>query len=185
MLYGVLGLIAALWAWKNKDGILAAIANIGPWLADLWNRLFGGTRQQDAGDDGQAESPRVPLRRFADFTDPFASGAADQQPAEELVRYTFDALEAWGRDQGHARASEQTPHEFVRELGVQAPWLSEDAVRLADLYCQVAYAHQTLRRSKLGCLQRCWQRNDAGGDTANGVMLGAHCGIIRRKSPSP
>ena len=53
---------------------------------------------------------RQPMwRRFADFSDPFAAGTAGRYPPEELVRYTFEALEAWARDNGQPRLPEQTP----------------------------------------------------------------------------
>ncbi len=156
-LYGVLGLLGIWWLWKNKDAILAAVGNLAQWLADFWNRLFGGARREASHGGDETHAPAPPPRRFADFTDPFATGVADRYPPEELVRYTFEAMEAWARDHGRPRPSEQTPHEFARCVAAHAAWLTDDSARLAELYCQVAYARGTLPRSRLACLSRCWQ----------------------------
>ena len=49
--------------------------------------------------------PRLP---FAAYEDPFATGAARRMTPAELVVYTFEALEAWGREQVIERPPEQT-----------------------------------------------------------------------------
>ena len=104
----------------------------------------------------EAPSHRVSLRQFADFTDPFASGMAATWPPEELVRYTFAALEAWARDHGCPRQPEQTPHEFARCLASNLSPLADEARRLADLYCQVAYAPGTLPAASIVGLPQLW-----------------------------
>ena len=64
----------------------------------------------------EATATVTPRRRFADFSDPFAAGQAAGWPPEELVRYSFAALEAWAAEHGHPRQAEQTPHEFARSI---------------------------------------------------------------------
>ena len=96
-------------------------------------------------------------RPFADYTDPFASGMAERYSPAELVRYTFEAVEAWALEHGQPRQADQTPHEFARCLVSNFSSLGEDAGRLADLYCQAAYAPVTLPAASVARLSHLWQ----------------------------
>ena len=82
---------------------------------------------------------------------------ADRCSPDELVRYSFEALEAWGREHGWARGPEQTPHEFAHEIGTRVHALSTDVRRLADLYCRVAYAGHTLPARSVAPLKELWR----------------------------
>ena len=158
LVYGVLTLLVIAAVWSNRDKLLAALRDFRQWLADFWRNLFGGATSRAGGDEEQADGRKARLARFADYRDPFADGTAGRYRPEELVRYTFEALEAWGREHGHPREPEQTPHEFARGLAAHASSLGDDAGRLAELYCQVAYAPGTLAAAQVGRLSRLWQQ---------------------------
>lgn len=151
--------------WTNRAAILAALGDFAQWLQDFWHNLFGGKRRRVGLVAEEATAKQAPPPRFADFTDPFAAGLAARYSPEELVRYTFEALEAWARDQGYPRQPEQTPHEFTRRVGSRVAALAGDAGRLAELYCQVAYAPGTLPTASVVRLSQLWQnmRVEAGG----------------------
>jgi len=126
-------------------------------LADFWNRLFGGKAREVEKAVAEEAAKKRPLPRFTDYKDPFAAGVAGRYRPEELVRYTFEALEAWARDTGHSRLPDQTPHEFARSLAAEVSSLAADAGYLAELYCQVAYAHATPAAASVGRLSQLWQ----------------------------
>jgi hypothetical protein len=58
------------------------------------------------------------------------------------VRYSFEALEAWGREQECPRSYGQTAHEFAQALGGMDGDVGRQAVMLAAYYSQLAYAPQ-------------------------------------------
>ena len=58
-----------------------------------------------------------PPRPFVTFRDPFATGEADGMSPAELVRYSFDAMNAWAFERGHGRRPGETPLEFAERLG--------------------------------------------------------------------
>jgi hypothetical protein len=157
VLYLALALLLAWAIWKNRAELLAALRDFRQMLTDLWNRLFGGKAREAAEAVAEEVGKQRPLPRFADYKDPFASGVAGRYRPEELVQYTFEALEAWARDTGHSRLPDQTPHEFARCLGTEASSLSADATYLAELYCQVAYAHASPAAASVGRLSQLWQ----------------------------
>jgi len=166
LVYGVLTLLVIAAVWSNRDKLLAALRDFRQWLADFWRNLFGGATSRAGGDEEQADGRKARLARFADYRDPFADGTAGRYRPEELVRYTFEALEAWGREHGHPREPEQTPHEFARGLAAHASSLGDDAGRLAELYCQVAYAPGTLATAHVAPLSHLWQQLRTAADAA-------------------
>jgi hypothetical protein len=97
------------------------------------------------------------LRPFSDFADPFAAGKAGGYSPDELVKYSFEAVEAWAREHDCGREPQQTPHEFARNLDVHAPALGDEMRYLAELYARVAYAPGTLSAARIDRLQRVWQ----------------------------
>ncbi len=155
--YGALAVVALFLLWKNRRELWTALGNLIEQLSGFWHRLFGGRRRRDDRTAEEAAAQAASVRRFADFADPFAAGAAGRYPPEELVRYTFEALEAWARDRGCPRRSDQTPHEFVRSLASHVSSFSDDASQLANLYCQVAYSPGVLPAADTAGLSRLWQ----------------------------
>ena len=89
---------------------------------------------------------------------PFSSGLATRTPIHELVRYSFEAVEAWSRERGWPREESQTPLEFVRHIARVDPSVRAAVVKLGDLYSCAAYADGTLASSNLDYLQDLWKQ---------------------------
>jgi len=157
VLYGVLIVVGGAWLWRNWRRVYEGFRQLWADLRAFWERLFGAKSAAAAEvESDQAEAgPR--FRPFSDFPDPFATGLAEQVSPDELVRYSFEALEAWARERGWPRGPEQTPHEFAQQVGTRATPLSQNARRLADLYSTVAYARSRLPAASVEHLRRFWQ----------------------------
>ncbi len=162
LFYGALGLLVLYWSWRYREELLA-------WLMSLlggfsWGQLDGGREKPAA--------KAIPIRRksFFDYPDPFASGLAARRSPEELVRYSFEAFEAWGRDHGWPRREDQTANEFARQMGVQVNYLAAPAKALADLYSRAAYAPGTLPPTSIEQLRLFWQTIPRTASTASGAF---------------
>ena len=157
-LFYIAVLLAALyWLFRSWKTVMAAWTQFLKELAELWRRLFGGKPTPE--EEAAAEEDRKPAPRpFADFADPFATGMASRYSPDELVKYTFEAVEAWARENGFPRGPEQTPHEFARQLAAAAESLGDNSRTLADLYCHVAYSPGRLRAERTEALAQLWQQ---------------------------
>lgn len=154
LIYGTLAIVAAVLAIRYWPQIREALAKF--W-AELLNAL--GKRREVAGQAPAQAVPTAPLElRFSAFDNPFFSGAAGRMSPAQLVRYTFEALEAWAREHVAARPAEQTPLEFARELGRRNPAMAEDLASTAELYARVAYARKNPPREAVAVLERLWRR---------------------------
>jgi hypothetical protein len=157
LLYAAVICAAAYWLWRSRHDLGAALRRLLEAWRDFWGWLFGGKRQQQAAAaEDQQQSDLVPPQRFADFVDPFAAGTADRYRPDNLVRYSFEALEAWARENGLARQPDQTPYEFSQRVGAQMEAMAQDLRVLADLYYQAAYARWTLSAADVRPLAKFW-----------------------------
>jgi hypothetical protein len=155
LFYVLLALGIIYLAWRNRETIARTFAEILRQLREFVARLFGGGSATVDAADGDATRPR--RRTFADFKDPFASGRHTQIAPVELVRYTFEAFEAWAGDRGRPRTPDQTPQELVRgALAPQTPMYAK-ARHMVQLYSEAAYASATISREAANTLQSLWQ----------------------------
>jgi hypothetical protein len=145
------GLIAA---WLYREQLFAAWQKLLAELRELWDRWFG---QKKAADEAALSQPLVaPPRTFASYVDPFATGDAARMPWPQLVRYTFQALEAWGREHGCPREIGQTPYEFAVTIASAEPQLSTGVQTLASAYNQLAYARGSAAGNSAESLRELW-----------------------------
>ncbi len=154
--YVVLAVAAAVFLWRRRHQLIRAMADILRELRELWARLFGGGTK-DAGRESEQPQGGGPRRRpFAEFRDPFASGEHRQLSPDELVRYTFEAFEAWAGERGSPRRPDQTPRELVRAAVARETPMYDPAWRLARLYGEVAYARGAISRASAEGLAELW-----------------------------
>ncbi|HEX6963239.1 MAG TPA: DUF4129 domain-containing protein [Lacipirellula sp.] len=164
MFYAIIAAVIAYFAWTRREVLWRAMADIVRQLRELWARLFGSRATAAAGDEA-TESVPIRRRAFREFTDPFASGAHRRMPPVELVRYTFDAFEAWAGDRGRVRSPDQTPMELVRgALPPQSPMYTQ-ARQLVQLYNEAAYSAGAVSREAAERLQALWQMMRASATT--------------------
>jgi hypothetical protein len=153
-----IALAAVYLAWRYRREIPNALRGWLAGLRSLWSRLFG----RKTGDAFQGQANPIAVmprsRPSSDFADPFVTGRAEKCSVDELVRYSFEAFEAWSNDHGCARSPDQTVHEFARQLGRRIAALAPDALRLADLVSWSAYSQEAVPRSSLPQLKQLWRR---------------------------
>jgi hypothetical protein len=166
VLYVVLGLAAAYvlfrvgWAW------LKYLANFTYWarrllaaLQAIWQDLLAWWYGRPAAERAGAGMDDLPVRRsFADFRDPFLDGSAEWRSPEELIRYSFEALQAWAVERDLGRQPGETPFEFAGRLGTEFAALEADARRLVNLYARAAYARGSLPAGCQEVLRQFWQQ---------------------------
>jgi len=158
VLYAVFAVALGFLAWRSRREIAQAVAEIIQMVRDLWARLFGGGSAKPASvADNEMKKVSGPSSRlFASFADPFASGQHRSMPPDELVRYTFEAFEAWSRERGHPRSPDQTPLELIRQAVPKQTPLFDEAKRLARLYNEAAYAPGSISTQAVTGLEQFW-----------------------------
>jgi hypothetical protein len=154
----VIGLLVIFFLVRYWRQVMRAIREFVAAVKQWWQRLIG--RSPTVGDQAIAEDTvqRPPSPRFAEFVDPFSSGMADKYSTDALIKYSFEAFEAWGREHGVSRDPDQTAHEFARAVSRRSSPLSKHAFRIADLYSWSAFAHDSVPRTSIEYLRTFWQQ---------------------------
>jgi Domain of unknown function (DUF4129) len=165
IVFGVVALIVVFYLARSG---LRFLANFTDWARRLldslrawWQSLFGGNSDDYREEESQDAEYRPPPRPFADFRNPFLDGNAERLTPNELVRYSFDALQAWAWERDLARRQQETPLEFAARLVDEVPALEAPAQRMASLYARVAYARSRLGPGTLDVLRSFWDRLEA------------------------
>ena len=136
------------------------LANFTDWARRLL-AFFEKFKLSVSFASGPAEPPPPPpmtYRSFASYASPFGTGKEIDMSPGELVRYSFAALHAWGREQNLARSAGETALEFARRIGAEYPGLGHEAVKLAALYARLAYSTDTLSEVDNDKLRDLWER---------------------------
>ena len=142
--------------WRYRRDLIAAIGQMLRALGEFWRRLFGSRGRSSDEDD--AESPLVARPRpFAQYPDPFAGGLAGDLSIEELLRYSFDALDAWSREKGQGRGADETPIEFCKRVARRQPQIAAEARELGALYAGSTYGRVEPADSCRQTLRRLWR----------------------------
>ena len=103
--------------------------------------------------------PILPPRRpLAEFHNPFFAGDEHSRPLEEIILYTYDAVQAWAREQGIEGHPEQTPREFCQEMSAQLPDMSASLRQLSFLYAHAAYGRRLPADCDMEPLKELWRR---------------------------
>ncbi len=140
--------------------VLAGIVVAFVWMnwhliADWWNRLFGGeTETSSDGFDEFVESvTQVPPRSFASFRNPIGK----ESDLRRIVVITFQAFEAWTREQGSPRGKQETPSEFIRRVSKTVPQMSAPASQLVDAYNRIVYGRGRATQRDLDAATQVWR----------------------------
>jgi hypothetical protein len=163
LLYAVLLVVAVYFGWKYRAELAAGFVGLLNDLKHLWQSLLGG--KKISGEDEPAEQTAAAgpaPRPFAAYANPFSSGLAAQLSTDELIAYTFEALEAWAREHGCPREPDETPQEFAAHVAAAAEPLAQRVRRLAQLYSQVCYAPDTVQLADPRELEALWREMGRG-----------------------
>ncbi len=142
--------VIAVFLWLNRDAIAA-------WLRALfrWNRTTKS--EEESLDEFIQAQTQVPPRSFASYRNPFGN----EEDPRRIVVITFQALEAWSREQGATRGKDETPSEFVRRIAGSLPQVSIPASQLVDSYNRIVYGRGNASDKDLSAAKRVWKTMSA------------------------
>ncbi|MBM4068148.1 MAG: DUF4129 domain-containing protein [Planctomycetes bacterium] len=143
----VVGIVLLVIAFLFLRSALRFLANFTHWARSLltalqawWDRLASLFAHTPRASVAEAEPLASPPRDWSSFRDPFLTGEADAMSASRLLRYSYDALEAWAHDRDLGRQPRETPLEFAERLAGEFSALDRQLRRLTGWYAHLAYA---------------------------------------------
>ena len=122
---------------------------------------WGKKREKDSG--GEADEPVPPPRPFSSYANPFDVGLDQQLTPDDLVIYSFEALEAWAYEHELARSPHETPSEFASRVGQARADLGPDATRMVGYFVMIVYGQRGFRSEILPPLRQFWRALEGSG----------------------
>ncbi len=145
-------IIVGVFVWLNYESLL-----------NWWRSLFGGSSRDQASRNAIANDPidNAPPRSFASFSNPIGR---ESDPQRAIV-ITFQAFEAWTREQGWQRTLNETPSEFLRRIATALPQMSVPASQVVDAYNRIVYGRGVANSADLHAATMIWNLMSRSGAT--------------------
>ena len=133
-----LAVFVGWWIFRKRELIFqiarSFVAAIAQFFKDLFH--FGSPRDEPATTAKKSSPVR---RRFAAYPNPFLTGKYTAWTREQLILYSFEALQVWAEEQGIKQRPEQTGREFCLELSRRFPEIITELDKLSFFYSYAAY----------------------------------------------
>ena len=124
-------------------------------IARWWSNLFAPPHkavEEGRGGPAETDAPPPPALPFSAFRNPIGP---ESDPRQVIV-VTFQALEAWSREQGWERSKGETPSEFVSRIANSLPRRPAAAARLVDAYNRVVYGNGRANKTDVNAASQVW-----------------------------
>ena len=139
-----LAAVVIAFLWLHRD-------LIQKWWETLMNRRTD--REEPSTDEFLVAMTQVPPRAFASFRNPIGH----ESDVRRVVVITFQAFEAWTREQGATRSKDETPTEFLRRAAKVAPQASGPAEQIVDAYNRIVYGRGKATEKDLQAAAQVWR----------------------------
>ncbi len=157
IIYALLALTALYLIWRYRQIIKQTLVSLWQAICKFFRDLLDALKRRPRPEAVEPVKVEAPKRHFSEFSNPFNTGQASAMAPEELVRYTFEALQCWAVDHRNARGHGETPYEFANRLGQKEPLLADDVRQLAWFYTRMAYAQQAPPESVVQNARSLWE----------------------------
>ncbi len=148
--------LVAWWVFWKRVLLFQIAQSLFSAVSEFFKNLFrfGSSEKTQVAASGKTAPRRS---AFAAYQNPFLTGQQNAWSPEQLILYSFEALQAWAGEHGVEPRPEQTAREFCIEVGQQFPEITEELGRLSRLYGQAAFRAAVPANSDLEPLHRIWQ----------------------------
>jgi Domain of unknown function (DUF4129) len=158
-------ILISWWVIRQRDLILQIAQSFIAALAQFFRDLFQfGSRVKRTTVKREEQTPRQ--SPFAAYLSPFLTGKDKSWTAEQLILYSYEALQAWAVEQGIPSRPQQTAREFCLLLGETFPDAAAELNRLSFLYGHAAYGNAVPAGCDLEPVKKLWRYLSASEDSS-------------------
>jgi hypothetical protein len=135
--------LAAVFIWvlvRYRKVIAEMIRAFGVAVRDFFRKLFSFRWRKAVPAVEEVPAPAPVLEPFASYRNPFITGKDQTWSPERLLLYTYEAVQAWAKEQGIEIKPEQTPREFCFQLIERFPEVGPELEQFSFYYGHAAFA---------------------------------------------
>jgi hypothetical protein len=155
-------IIAALviggWIIRRRHMLLEMIRSIIAAITEFFRRFLAYNPARKAAKQIEAAPPPARFSSFAEYKNPFFAAKDHAMPPEQIMIYSYEAVQVWAIEQGVAPRPEETAREFCSRLSEHHPDLDSHLSQLARLYAHAAYGTKLPPDSDLEPIKELWRQ---------------------------
>jgi hypothetical protein len=151
-------IVAGWWLFRCRYLLLEIARSLVEAIVDFFRKLLDLVPARKPAKPGEPVPPRPKLRPLAEYKNPFYAGQEQMRPPAEIIIYTYDAMQAWAREQGLEPHPEQTAREFCQEMAARWPEQAGAFRHLSFLYAHAAYGLHLPAHCDLEPLKELWRQ---------------------------
>ncbi|WP_345687030.1 DUF4129 domain-containing protein [Novipirellula caenicola] len=140
-----LAIVVGVYVYRNRDAILQ-------WFNGLW--FWQPSSADQTEHELSQQVVTAPAKPFSSFRNPIG---VEKDP-RQIVIVTFQAFEAWAREQGTRRRPDETPSEFLKRIAPTLPQVSTSAVRIVDAYNRIVYGGEKPTQGDISAADQIWKQ---------------------------
>jgi len=149
-------ILISWWVIRQRELIIQIARSFLAALAQFFRDLLQfGSRVKRITVKREERTPRQ--RPFAAYLSPFLTGKDKSWTAEQLILYSYEALQAWAAEQGIQSQPQQTAREFCLLLSETFPDAAAELNRLSFLYGHAAYGNAVPAGCDLEPVKKLWR----------------------------
>ena len=144
LVFCALAAVIIAFVWVNRE-----------LIRQWWESLLARGRgvEEESTDEFLSAITHVPPRAFASFHNPIGR----ESDMRRVMVITFQAFEAWAREQGASRNKDETPTEFFRRAAQVAPQAAAPAGQVVDAYNRIVYGRGKPTKQDLQAAEQVWR----------------------------
>jgi hypothetical protein len=151
-------LVIGGWIIRRRLMLLEMARSIIAAFAQFFKKLFDLTPSLKPAKKAEPAPARGKFSSFAKYKNPFLTGKEYAWPPENIILYSYEAVQVWAKEQGSAARPEETAREFCGRLSEHHPELDLQLEQLARLYAHAAYGTKLPPDCDLEPIRDLWRR---------------------------
>ncbi len=146
------------WIIRRRHLLLEMLRSIIAALAQFFRKLFDLTPSRKPAKKIEPGPAPAKFSTFAEYKNPFFAGKDYAWPPEQIIIYSYEAVQVWARELGIAARPEETAREYCVRLSEERPELDTQLNQLAYLYAHAAYGTKLPPNSDLEPIRELWRQ---------------------------
>jgi hypothetical protein len=151
-------LVIGGWIIRRRYMLLEMIRSMIAAIREFFAKLLYLTPSRKPAKKIEVVPVRAKFNSFADYKNPFFAAKDHIWPPEQIIIYSYEAVQVWAKGQGIAARPEETAREFCGRLGEQRLQFNSQLTQLARLYAHAAYGTKLPPDSDLEPIKELWRQ---------------------------
>lgn len=156
--YIIIGGVILFFLIKHHKAILAGLKKFWQDLLAMFGRKSTDPKKKA---EIAVDEPVRPPKPFRKFQNPFQTGMVSRESTEQVINYSYRAMEAWAFEHDLPRNGDETPNEYGEWLSDNSMELGEFAEQMSRIYSIVAYTDEEAPADAMEVMKGLWGRLQA------------------------